>query len=68
VNKILTELLHHAANFREVIGIGFEFGALRQCLTSQGTRKENNEGYARFLFAHVTISFHILILVWMLNL
>lgn len=25
VNNVLTELLHHAANFREVIGIGFEF-------------------------------------------
>jgi len=59
VNNILTEFLQHAANFREVIGIGFEFGALRQCLTSQGTRKENNEGYARFLFVHMTFSFHV---------
>src|SRR5271156_3201762 len=64
VNNILTELLQHAANFREVIGIGFEFGALRQCLTSQGTRKEHNECYARFLSVHLTFSFHILILVW----
>src|ERR1700687_3981439 len=52
VNNILTELLQHAANFREVIGIGFEFDllTLRQCLTSQGTRKERNECYACFLF------------------
>ena len=40
---------------------------LRQCLTSQGTRKEHNEGYDRFLFVHLTFSFHILILAWMLN-
>jgi hypothetical protein len=52
VNNILTELLQHAANFREVIGIRFEFDprALRQCLTSQGTRKEHNECYARLSF------------------
>jgi hypothetical protein len=67
VNNILTELLQHAANFREVIGIGFEFDllALRQCLTSQGTRKERNEYYACFLFVHLIVhlafSFHILI-------
>jgi len=64
VNNILPELLHHAANFREVISVGFEFGALRQRLTSQGTRKEHNEYYARFLFVHLTFSFHILISVW----
>ena len=67
MNNILTELLQHAANFREVVGIRFEFDllALRQCLTSQGTRKERNEGYDRFLFVHLivhlTFSFHILI-------
>jgi hypothetical protein len=71
VNNILTELLQHAANFREVIGIGFVFRALRQCLTSQGTRKERNEGYARSLFVplivHLAFSFHILVLVWITN-
>jgi len=63
VNNILTELLQHAANFHEVIGIGFVFDllTLRQCLTSQGTRKERNECYARFLFVHLAFSFHILI-------
>jgi hypothetical protein len=50
VNNILTELLQHAANFREVIGIGFVFDLLtvRQCLTSQGTRKERNEATTAF--------------------
>jgi hypothetical protein len=65
VNNILTELLQHAANFREVIGIGFVLRALRQCLTSQGTRKERNEYYDRFLFVHllVHLTFSFLILI-----
>src|SRR5919109_1419620 len=59
VNDVLTELLQQAANFLDVIGIGFEFGllALRQCFTSQGARKERNECYARYLFVHLTFSF-----------
>jgi hypothetical protein len=51
-HNILTELLQRAANFHEVIGIGFVFDllTLRQCLTSQGKRKERNGCDDRFGF------------------
>src|SRR5215468_10107260 len=43
-NNVLAELLQYAANLRDVIGIGFEFGfrALRRHLSGQAANKNCN--------------------------
>jgi hypothetical protein len=58
-NNILTVLLQYAANLREVIGIGVEFGfpVLRLHLRGQTPHKKCNEYCAHSLFIHMAFSF-----------
>src|SRR5215831_9371742 len=60
-NNILPELLQYAANLREIIGIGVEFGfrGLRRRLRGQATYKEREEYRGRSLFVHTAFSFQI---------
>src|SRR5215470_6313694 len=58
-NNILTELLQYAANLREIIGVGVEFGfrVLRRRLKGQATHKECNQYCACSFFVHMAFSF-----------
>src|SRR6185437_4364884 len=53
-DDVLAEFLQHAANLRDVIGIGLDFETLRHCWTSPHAREESDEGDAHGLVVHMT--------------